>query len=38
MSNGTFQRGLSIFWLMLKIGLILLLVRSETARFIYQNF
>jgi hypothetical protein len=29
---------LSVFWLLIKMALVLLLVRDEVARVVYQNF
>ena len=38
MSLPHWKLGMSVFWLLAKILLIVLLIRSDAARFIYQNF
>ena len=38
MFNHEVRLGISVFWLLMKAALLVLLVRGEAATFVYQNF
>lgn len=38
MFNQEVRLGISVFWLLLKVALLVLLLRGEAATFVYQNF